>query len=127
VTDISHVINYDIPDTVDAYTHRIGRTGRAENSGEAFTFVTNEDMPMVRSIERVLGEPIERRRVDGFDYGGFVPEQAMEQRRGSGPRNGQSRGQRRQGGYRGGNRSQGRGRPASQRNSRSSRNSATQS
>ena len=43
VSDISHVINYDMPDTVDAYTHRIGRTGRAEQSGEAFTFVGRDD------------------------------------------------------------------------------------
>ncbi|MFZ1752692.1 MAG: DEAD/DEAH box helicase [Caldilineaceae bacterium] len=74
VTDISHVINFDIPDTVDAYTHRIGRTGRAEQSGDAFTFVTENDEPMVRDIEKVLGEPLERRRLPEFDYGDFVPE-----------------------------------------------------
>ena len=74
VTQISHVINFDIPDTVDAYTHRIGRTGRAEQSGDAFTFVTVEDEGMVRDIEKVLGEPLERRRLPDFDYGDFVPE-----------------------------------------------------
>lgn len=74
VTDISHVINFDIPDTVDAYTHRIGRTGRAEQSGEAFTFVTDTDEAMVRDIEKVLGQPLERRRQPDFDYGDFVPE-----------------------------------------------------
>lgn len=74
VSDISHVINFDIPDTVDAYTHRIGRTGRAEQSGDAFTFVTESDEPMVRDIEKVLGQPLERRRLADFDYGGFVPE-----------------------------------------------------
>ena len=74
VSDISHVINYDMPDTVDAYTHRIGRTGRAEHSGEAFTFVQPMDEPAVRAIEKVLGERIERRRVHQFDYGAFVPE-----------------------------------------------------
>jgi ATP-dependent RNA helicase RhlE len=69
VSDISHVINYDMPDTVDAYTHRIGRTGRAHKSGEAFTFVGQEDEKLVRRIEKLLGAPIERRTVEGFDYG----------------------------------------------------------
>ena len=72
VTEISHVINYDMPDTVDAYTHRIGRTGRAEQAGEAFTFASQDDEDMVRSIERLLGDPIERRQLDGFDYGGAM-------------------------------------------------------
>ena len=73
VTEISHVINFDIPDTVDAYTHRIGRTGRAKQSGEAFTFITQADEPMVRDIERVLKMKIERCTLDGFNYAGFVP------------------------------------------------------
>ncbi len=70
VAAVSHVINYDMPDTVDAYTHRIGRTGRAQLTGEAFTFLEQEDEPMVRAIEKVLGSPVERRHVPGFDYGG---------------------------------------------------------
>ena len=61
VSGVSHVINYDIPDTPDAYIHRIGRTGRAECTGDAFTLTTGEDAPMVRAITRVLGAPIERR------------------------------------------------------------------
>ena len=68
VSSISHVINYDIPDTADAYTHRIGRTGRAAKTGDAFSFITHEDEPLVRSIERVLGAKIERRVLKGFDY-----------------------------------------------------------
>jgi ATP-dependent RNA helicase RhlE len=68
VSCISHVINFDMPDTPDAYTHRIGRTGRAAKTGDAFTFITPQDEPMVRSIERVLGEKVERRRLDGFNY-----------------------------------------------------------
>ena len=68
VSSISHVINYDMPDTADAYTHRIGRTGRAAKTGDAFTFITREDGDMVRSIERVLGEKVERRTLEGFDY-----------------------------------------------------------
>ena len=74
VSEISHVVNYDMPDTVDAYTHRIGRTGRAEATGEAVTFAVQDDELMVRDIERVLGKPIERRRMEGFDYGSFAPE-----------------------------------------------------
>jgi len=74
VSEISHVINYDMPDTVDAYTHRIGRTGRAQATGEAVTFAVQDDEPLVRDIERVLGKTIERRRLDGFDYGTFSPE-----------------------------------------------------
>ena len=67
VSQVSHVINFDIPDTVDAYTHRTGRTGRMENLGTALTFVTREDLQMVRSIERVLGERLERRDTSIFN------------------------------------------------------------
>ena len=68
VSQVSHVINYDIPDTTEAYIHRIGRTGRAAKSGDAFTMVTDEDTAMVKAIERTLGSTIERRTVEGFDY-----------------------------------------------------------
>ncbi len=78
VSLISHVINYDIPDTTDAYTHRIGRTGRAAKTGDAFTFVTREDEDTVRSIERVLGEKIERRTVKDFDYKKAAPARDTE-------------------------------------------------
>ncbi len=60
VSGISHVINYDVPASVDAYTHRIGRTGRAACTGEAFTFVSNEDGKIIRQIERALGRKINR-------------------------------------------------------------------
>src|SRR3990172_6800054 len=73
VEGISHVINYDMPDTTDAYIHRIGRTGRAERTGDAFTLVTPEDGSSLRALERVMGKPIERRSLDGFDYGAPVP------------------------------------------------------
>ncbi|MFC1997710.1 DEAD/DEAH box helicase, partial [Chloroflexota bacterium] len=73
VTEISHVINYDMPDTVDAYTHRIGRTGRAESSGEAFTFASQEDAALIRDIQKVLGAQIDQRSLPGFNYGGFTP------------------------------------------------------
>ncbi|QOX79589.1 DEAD/DEAH box helicase [Trichlorobacter lovleyi] len=68
VSQVSHVINYDIPDTSEAYIHRIGRTGRAARNGDAFTMVTDEDTVMVKAIERTLGTAIERRTVEGFDY-----------------------------------------------------------
>ncbi|MCJ7511750.1 MAG: DEAD/DEAH box helicase [Anaerolineales bacterium] len=74
VADIAHVINYDMPDTVDAYTHRVGRTGRMEHTGEALTLAQPEDEPIVRQIEKVLGEPLVRRRLADFNYGGFNPE-----------------------------------------------------
>jgi ATP-dependent RNA helicase RhlE len=78
VSSISHVINYDIPDTTDAYTHRIGRTGRAAKTGDAFTFVTREDEPLVKSIERVIGEKIERRMLKDFDYRKAAPARDAE-------------------------------------------------
>jgi ATP-dependent RNA helicase RhlE len=80
VSQISHVINYDMPDTVDAYTHRIGRTGRAERTGDAFTFVTRPDRAFVWAIENILGEKLERRILANFDY--TIP--APESREGSG-------------------------------------------
>jgi len=90
VSEISHVINYDMPDTVDAYTHRIGRTGRAHKTGEALTFVVHGDEPLVRKIEKVLGEQIERRRVPGFDSGGFDSGSPSQPNRSSQPRQSQS-------------------------------------
>jgi ATP-dependent RNA helicase RhlE len=79
VSRISHVINYDMPDTTDAYTHRIGRTGRADKTGDAFSLVTREDEAIVRSIERVLGSRLERRSLAGFDY--QSPEPAAKENR----------------------------------------------
>jgi ATP-dependent RNA helicase RhlE len=67
VSQISHVINYDMPDTADAYTHRIGRTGRMARQGTALTLVTKDDLPMVRTIERLLGRSLEKRQLAGFD------------------------------------------------------------
>ncbi|MDA0676451.1 MAG: DEAD/DEAH box helicase [Chloroflexi bacterium] len=60
VANISHVINMDMPNTPDAYIHRIGRTGRSEQSGRAFTFVTPEDEAAVRALEKKLGRKIHR-------------------------------------------------------------------
>lgn len=103
VADISHVINFDMPDTVDAYTHRIGRTGRAEELGEAFTFAVEDDAAMVRQIERTLKTRLELRRLPSFDYGAFVPEDQFQQKRPLATKqaNGRSGNGRRQGGGRG--------------------------
>jgi len=73
VLSISHVINYDMPDTIDAYTHRIGRTGRAKQTGEAYTLITAEDADAVRAVERVLGYKLERRTLPDFDYAAPAP------------------------------------------------------
>ena len=68
VSGISHVINFDVPSTPEAYTHRIGRTGRAELEGMACTFVTSNDRGWVRDTERMIGAPIPRRQVEGFEH-----------------------------------------------------------
>jgi len=68
VSRISHVINYDMPDTADAYTHRIGRTGRVNETGEAFTLAVGSDEIVVHEIEKALGARIERRWLPGFGH-----------------------------------------------------------
>ncbi len=73
INSISHVINYDIPSTPEAYIHRIGRTGRAASTGEAFTLVTKDDKNMVRAINRVIGCEVEQRTLPFFNYGSSVP------------------------------------------------------
>ncbi len=68
ISSISHVINYDMPDTADAYTHRVGRTGRAARTGEAFSLVTQADKSTVQSFERTMGIELVIRELEGFDY-----------------------------------------------------------
>jgi ATP-dependent RNA helicase RhlE len=68
ISDISHVINYDMPESTDAYIHRIGRTGRVGKSGDAFTLVTGEDKEMVQALEKLLRMPLQRVKLDNFDY-----------------------------------------------------------
>jgi ATP-dependent RNA helicase RhlE len=80
VTRISHVINFDIPSTPEAYIHRIGRTGRAEQTGEAFTLVTQEDRDMVRAINRVIGSEVEQRMIAAFDYNSPAPARTAQER-----------------------------------------------
>jgi ATP-dependent RNA helicase RhlE len=69
VTRVSHVINYDIPATAEAYIHRVGRTGRAKRRGAALTLVAKEDKVLVRAIKRIVGSNMEKRVLPGFDYG----------------------------------------------------------
>jgi ATP-dependent RNA helicase RhlE len=67
VSRVSHVINYDLPDTPEAYTHRTGRTGRMERLGTALSLVSQEDLGMLRTIERLMGQKLEVRKMDGFE------------------------------------------------------------
>ncbi|HJU88220.1 MAG TPA: DEAD/DEAH box helicase [Gemmatimonadaceae bacterium] len=69
IAGITHVINYDVPGQAEDYVHRIGRTGRAAATGDAFTFMAPDEIAMVRTIERVLGQPIPRISVPGYDFG----------------------------------------------------------
>ena len=90
VQQVSHVVNFDLPNTTDAYTHRIGRTGRSERQGKAYTFVTDEDRNLVFQVEKRLGAPIPRREVQGIDSIPFP--QGGSGHRASQPRASQRRG-----------------------------------
>lgn len=68
IAGVSHVINYDVPENAEDYVHRIGRTGRAQNTGDAFTLVTEDDVRDARSIERYMGMAVERKKIEGFPY-----------------------------------------------------------
>ncbi|HEY0943866.1 MAG TPA: DEAD/DEAH box helicase [Opitutaceae bacterium] len=68
IAGVSHVVNYDVPENPEDYVHRIGRTGRAQATGDAFTLVTEEDVRDARSIERFINAAIERKKLEGFDY-----------------------------------------------------------
>ena len=74
IAGISHVINYDVPAQAEDYVHRIGRTGRAAATGDAFTFMAADEISMVRLIERTLGQPIPRISVPGYDFGTVAAE-----------------------------------------------------
>jgi len=87
VSGISHVINYDVPATVEAYTHRIGRTGRADRTGEAFTFATGEDTNIIRSIEKTLDKQMTRQETGTIEMGPDISERTPSDnvRRGNRP------------------------------------------
>ena len=96
IEQVSHVINFDMPITPDAYTHRIGRTGRAERQGRAYTFVTPEDKALVRAVEKRIGSEIPRQTIDGFtdaparDDSREEPFDSRRDRQSSRPRRGES-------------------------------------
>jgi ATP-dependent RNA helicase RhlE len=69
VFGITHVINYDVPQQPEDYVHRIGRTGRAAATGDAYTFMAPDEIAMVRTIERTIGQQIPRISVPGYDFG----------------------------------------------------------
>ena len=77
VLSISHVINYDMPESTDDYIHRIGRTGRVDKNGDALTFVTNADADKIRALERLLDAPLERLTLQGFDYTKPAPDKEL--------------------------------------------------
>lgn len=68
VAGVSHVINYDVPEHSEDYVHRIGRTGRAQKVGDAFTLMNGEELQSLQNIERFIGQKIPRLKLEGFDY-----------------------------------------------------------
>jgi ATP-dependent RNA helicase RhlE len=68
IAGVSHVVNYDVPQHPEDYVHRIGRTGRAQTEGDAFTIMTAEELPHVKDIERFIGQKVPRTKLEGFDY-----------------------------------------------------------
>jgi len=68
IRGVTHVINYDMPENPEDYVHRIGRTGRANHEGDAYTLMTEEDIRNARSIERLINRPVPRRKLESFNY-----------------------------------------------------------
>jgi ATP-dependent RNA helicase RhlE len=81
VAGVSHVINYDVPENPEDYVHRIGRTGRAQAVGDAFTLVTPENAQDIRDIERFIGQKVPELRLEGFSYKPLAPRPAQPQQR----------------------------------------------
>ncbi|NGY05443.1 DEAD/DEAH box helicase [Solimonas terrae] len=124
IDQLPHVVNFELPNVPEDYVHRIGRTGRAGNVGEAFSLVCNDERGDLRGIEKLLGKPLPTFQVDGFEAGTGSsapdpdderpPRQHQGRRQGHGGR--QDQGQRRQGSGGGGqHRGAANGRPASGR------------
>jgi len=68
ISGVSHVLNYRVPENPEDYVHRIGRTGRAEREGDAFTILSADELEYAESVERMIGQKVERRRLEDFDY-----------------------------------------------------------
>ena len=84
IAGVSHVINYDVPEHPEDYVHRIGRTGRAQNVGDAFTLTSGQELPAVQAIEHFIGQKIPRLKLENFSYlytALFEPESGTSARR----------------------------------------------
>lgn len=68
ISGVSHVINYRVPENAEDYVHRIGRTGRAEAEGDAFTLLTADELDYAKSVEVFIDQTIQRKKLEGFDY-----------------------------------------------------------
>ena len=68
IRNVQHVINYDVPQHSEDYVHRIGRTGRAMNEGDAYTLFSPDQMDKVQAIEKLIGQEIPRRIIEDFNY-----------------------------------------------------------
>lgn len=68
ISCVTHVINYQVPENAEDYVHRIGRTGRANRDGDAFTLLSAEELPYAESVERLIGKKVERRKLENFPY-----------------------------------------------------------
>jgi len=86
VAGVTHVINYDVPQNPEDYVHRIGRTGRAQAVGDAYTLVAPEEAGDIRDIERFIGQKIPELRLEGFAYQAYTARPAQPPQRGQGPR-----------------------------------------
>jgi ATP-dependent RNA helicase RhlE len=87
IAGVSHVINYDVPEHPEDYVHRIGRTGRRQNVGDAFTLMSGQELPALQAIERFIGQKIPRLKLENFPYiytALFEQESATGGRRGIG-------------------------------------------
>ena len=98
ISQLPHVVNFDLPDVPEDYVHRIGRTGRAGSSGEAISLVCADEIKQLSDIERLIGELLPRKLIDGFEPDHDVPESRLRQqkpkkpkRTNSGARQGSSR------------------------------------
>jgi ATP-dependent RNA helicase RhlE len=68
IPDVEYVINYDLPDSAEYYVHRVGRTGRGNQKGQAISFCSTEERPLLEEIEKNLGKPIHRIEISKNDY-----------------------------------------------------------
>jgi len=91
---LPHVVNYDLPHVAEDYVHRIGRTGRAGSEGEAVSFVSAEERPLMAAIERLINRNVESRVIEGFHPGSAAPRSSEQPSRRNEQRRGQPQGQR---------------------------------